>query len=110
MSRRCRRSRLVDVAEGGGIGLTFAAGTGNKLVYCTTQNGDVLYLAASLPEAITSYTLAIRRSAACRRSRNLAPLPTGHIVRYWRGRLRRVRQIWLGQFFRAHALHGCTAT
>ena len=78
---------FVDVAEGGGIGLTFAAGTGNKLVYRTTQNGDVLYLAASLPEAITSYTLGNSEVGRMPETRNLAPLPTGHIVRYWRGRL-----------------------
>ena len=78
---------FIDVDAGGGIRLDFAANSGNKLVYRTTANGDVLYLAASLPEAITTYTLGNSEVGRVAETRNLAPLLGGQIIRYWRGRV-----------------------
>lgn len=79
--------QFVDVAQGGGIALTLAAGQDAKLLYRTAPNGDQLYLAATIPAALTAFTVGTGQLGRLVETQHLAPMPPGQIIRTWNGRI-----------------------
>lgn len=85
---------FVDVAEGGGLKVSVVwpsplGQVSGVRVYRTPANGDVLYraLEADIPAGFGEYALGeatLGRQAAFLHMR---PMPTGSLVRFWRGRL-----------------------
>lgn len=83
-------ARVVQVAEGGGIQATFApavAGTVTRRIYMTSANGDVLYLYRTVPAAVSALLLGVGNLTTELRTQFLEPMPGGHLVRYYNGRL-----------------------
>lgn len=78
--------RFVDVPQGGGLSLSIA-GEGMARIYRTGANGDELYRAVDAPAGIPDYLIGAGQLGALPAGRNLHPLPGGHLLQSWSGRL-----------------------
>lgn len=76
---------FVDVPEGGGIRYIFAVDALRRRLYRTAPNGDAMYLAAEIDGMFTGYTLGNGQLGRLTETQSLEPLPSGQIVRTWRG-------------------------
>lgn len=80
----------VDVADGGGIAVTFPevpAGADHWSLYVTGANGDVLYFAQSHPIAVTTVAIGFAVRGKQLRTDNCYPMPPCDYLAYWNGRL-----------------------
>lgn len=96
----------IDVQEGGGIrfaGTDWPAGC-TAAVYMTQQNGDVLYRRGSIPRGIGAYIQGVQAPGRATETQHLRQMPTGSVVRWWRGRLVTVsgRALAVSEPFRQH--------
>lgn len=83
---------FVEVAEGGGLRLALpqpdsALNVTAMRVYRTAPNGEVYHRVADVPLGITSYLLGATPLGRPADTQYLEPLPGGHYVRAWRGRV-----------------------
>lgn len=82
------RMRMVEVGEGGGIQLQLPDGTHDEAsIYRTEANGSTLYRAASAPQGLTTFVLGVGQLGAMPGTAYLDPLPGGHLLAQWNGRL-----------------------
>jgi hypothetical protein len=83
-------TRFIDVPAGGGISLSFPpapAGAQFARVYRTPSNGRILYRAADVPVALTTYLLGRGRVGNRAQYQFMRAMTPGAIVRLWKGRL-----------------------
>lgn len=86
-------AQVVDVPQNGGILLSnIPASTDSTVekirVYCSTPNGEILYLVEELPHPTSSFTIFDMYGAITPlKSFNVYTAPNGHIIRYAHGRL-----------------------
>lgn len=83
---------VVDVAEGEAISLSSIplpvdADITGRLVYVSDPNEPILYLRRSLPPAATSLSIGRTAPGRALRAEFLSPLPAGHILAFYAGRL-----------------------
>lgn len=79
----------VNVQAGGGIRFAntdWPAGC-TAAVYMTQQNGDVLYRRGMVPRGIGAYIQGVQPPGRAAETQHLRQMPTGRVVRWWRGRL-----------------------
>lgn len=83
------RMLVVDVGEGGGIELDLpdVDGATAVSVYRTDANGGALYRALDAPPGFQAFLIGAGKLGAMPGTRFLEPLPGGHIVKTWMGRL-----------------------
>lgn len=79
----------INVADGGGVRFTATDWpTGcTAQVYMTQQNGDVLYRRGTIPRGIGAFIQGNQAPGRVAETQHLRQMPTGHTVRWWRGRL-----------------------
>jgi hypothetical protein len=80
---------VATITSTGSILLTdIPQGDADKInIYCSERNGTQLYRQVQLPMGTTSYTITQLQRGRDLKTVNMEALPTGHIVRYYRGRL-----------------------
>jgi hypothetical protein len=83
--------QFVDIPAGGGALLNVHQPLDSTVtgvnIYRTTPNGDVFYLAATLPVGTTEYKLGVGRLGRQSDTIYKTRIRGGHLVRHWRGRL-----------------------
>lgn len=81
----------VDVPANGGIALSAIPQPPDPSwrvrLYASPADGNVMYAAATLPSAMTSFALGVHRPGKPLETQFLDTMPTGHIVRWLNGRL-----------------------
>lgn len=80
----------VAVADGGGIQLTMPVAPGHipiTRIYLTKANGDKLYFYRTIPSMIGSVLIGAGKLQAQLATQFHEPMPAGHLVRYFNGRL-----------------------
>jgi len=96
----------VNVVDGGGVRFTATDWpTGcTAQVYMTAQNGDVLYRRGTIPRGIGAFIQGNQAPGRVAETQNLRQMPTGHTVRWWRGRLvvAAGRAIYISEPMRPH--------
>lgn len=86
-------AQVIDVPANRGISLTnIPSSTDSRIVsiriYCSTPNGEVLYLVETIPNGTTSWRIAdVHGATTPLKSFNVYPAPNGHIIRYAHGRM-----------------------
>lgn len=81
---------IVDVAEGGGIALTgvaFSPDVVRARFYLTPPNGDQFYALIDLPAGLPNYQLGAGVRGRLLETQHMFPLPAGHAVAAFNGRL-----------------------
>lgn len=79
---------MLDVPAGGGIEIDMPAADADAVsVYRTDANGGELYRAVDGPVGMAGYLVGVGALGAMPATRFLEPLPGGHIVAAWMGRL-----------------------
>ena len=75
----------IEVAEGESI-VVFAMPAGQKRVYMSPCNGDALFLSGQLDGDTVTFSMAPQQGPQIQ-TLGMRPLPAGHIVRWFNGRL-----------------------
>jgi hypothetical protein len=82
---------MVDVPEGGGVQCDAIPqppdASYRVRLYLSGANGDVLHFARDLAAGMTSVLLGVTRAGKVLETQFLEPMPPGHIVRWFNGRL-----------------------
>ena len=93
----CELPQLVDVPSGGGIQLTQINHGIYPIVrvYVSPHDGDMLYAAADITTGFTTFVIGEHEPGTALRQWNTAPLPAGHIVRSFKGRMYVARENYL---------------
>lgn len=78
---------VVDVPQGGGLSLDLPTVGDAVSIYRTEANGGLLYRAMDAPPGITDFLIGAGTLGANPGTQYLEPLPGGHIVTAWMGRL-----------------------
>lgn len=84
------RAALVELASGGGILISNIpqSSADSCNIYVSPANGDVLYLAKNVPMGTTSTTVqSTINFSKMLETQFLEEVPSGHIVRYFKGRM-----------------------
>jgi len=86
-------AQVVDVPANGAIVLSGIptspdSSVDRVRVYCSTPNGEVLYLVDELPHPVASFTIfAVHGGMTPLKSFNVYQAPNGHLIRYAHGRM-----------------------
>ncbi len=86
-------AQMIDVGDNSGIALsgiaTSADATVDRVrVYCSTPNGEMLYLVEELPHPTSTFTIFnVHDGMTPLQSFNVFEAPRGHIIRYAHGRV-----------------------
>lgn len=94
---------FIDVPDGGGIQLSKIlnppAGVDRIRLYRTEANGSQLFYAMDIPIGMTDFLVGNSTLGRACATENLSRMPSGSIVRAWRGRLlvARGRTLWVSE-------------